>query len=90
MNKDFEYRGYVFTITVNLNTRIERCLGGKHWHTVVTTCGKLNYHVTELVLENELKTYVEESEITIHKYIDDEIDGELPVYHEYLSNNDFK
>ena len=38
MNKQFEYRGFNFNIKVELNTKVEKCIGGERWHTVTTNC----------------------------------------------------
>lgn len=35
MTKDFIYSGYSFLITVKLRTKIEKCIDGKIWHTII-------------------------------------------------------
>lgn len=35
MTKEFNYRGYLFTIVVTLNKKIEKCIDGKRWHHVM-------------------------------------------------------
>ena len=63
LNKEFEYKGYKFNTSVELNTRAERNLNGKVWHTIITNCmDGNNYYQKE-----EIETFQIEEVVKKHK-----------------------
>jgi hypothetical protein len=56
VNKQFEYKGYKFNTSVELNTKAEKHIGGRIWHTVITNClgGNNYYDKEEIVMEKSL------------------------------------
>lgn len=76
MNKQFEYRGFNFNIKVELNTKVEKCIGGERWHTVTTNCMDAdNYYKKEEVHDKFLVMCVQGCEILAKKYVDEKLDG---------------
>ena len=60
MDKQIEYKGYKFNVTVELNTKIEKCLNGKRFHTVrVNDLGPSNYYVKKEIEDSKLFEAIE-------------------------------
>ena len=90
MNKEFEYRGFNFNIKVELNTKVERRIGGERWHTVTINCMNLdNYYNKEQINDKLLVLYVQDCERVAKKYVDAKLD-EKPRVDERLSELGFK
>ena len=81
MNKEYEYRGFKFNIKVKLNTKQERHIDGKIWHTVIINdMGMGSYYKTEEIEEKRLKMYLKmDVPIMIEKYVDEQIDGSIGI-----------
>ena len=77
MNKGYEYRGYIFNIGVELNTKAERHPGGKVWHTVtINDMGLGSFYKKEEIEDARLKMYLKMDVIyMINKYVDLQLDG---------------
>lgn len=70
-NKQFEHKDYKFNISVELNTKAERTLNGKVWHTVITNClGSNNYYIKDEVLSVELENCINKHKEDAINYID--------------------
>ena len=90
MNKQFEYRGFNFNIKVELNTKVEKCIGGECWHTVTTNCMDAdNYYKKEEVNDKFLVMCVQDCERLAKKYVDEKLDGK-PYADARLSELGFK
>lgn len=79
MNKQFVYREYHFNITVQLDTTVERCLNGKHFHTVI--CNELsvtNYYHKKEVEDESLVLQISFEEELAKKFVDDREGGKPP------------
>lgn len=71
LNKQFDYKNYKFNISVELNTREEKRIGGKTCHTVITNClGGNNFYVKEEIESSKLFECIEEQHIKATKYVD--------------------
>ncbi len=71
MNKEFEYKGYKFNTSVELNTRAERKPNGKVWHTIITNCmGANNYYQKEEIETPQIEESVEKHKQNAFDYID--------------------
>ena len=77
LNKQYEYRGYTFNIGVELNTKAERHMNGKVWHTVIVNdMGFGSYYKKEEIENERLKMYLKMDVIyDIEKYVDEQLDG---------------
>lgn len=70
-NKQFEHKDYKFNTSVELNTRAERKLNGKVWHTIITNClGGNNYYVKDEIETYQIEEYVEKHKQDAIDYID--------------------
>lgn len=59
-SKIYEYKKYKFNISVELNTKVERGLNGKKYHTVILNdMGATNFYIKELVLDETLLSYID-------------------------------
>ena len=71
LNKQFEYKGYQFNTSVELNTRAERRPNGKVWHTIITNClGGNNYYQKEDVETFHLEECIGKHYQSVIDYID--------------------
>lgn len=71
-NKEFEYKGYRFNIKVELNTKIEKQLDGKLWHTIaVNDMGPSNYYRKFDVLDFDLTTGISNAIDHAKAHVDD-------------------
>ena len=76
MNKEFEYRGYRFNINVKFNTRVEKKIGGKRWHTIITNdMGVSNYYIKNEAEDDFLILFVESAERLAKEWVDKRIDN---------------
>lgn len=90
MNKTFNYKGYEFNMSVQFNTRAERNLDGKRWHTLITNCtGYDNYYSKKEVLDEDLVMVVLEEERLAKKYVDDKVKAHT-ILDERLADLGFK
>ena len=88
-NKKFDYRGYVFNISVKFNTRVEKRINGDKWHTVVVNdMGHGSYYQKEEVNDKLLEIAVQDFERLAMEYIDKRIDG-MPNIDDRLSKLGF-
>jgi hypothetical protein len=70
-NKRFEYKGYKFNTSIELNTKAERKLNGKIWHTIITNCmDGNNYYQKEEIETFQIEEYVEKHNLSAIEYID--------------------
>ena len=70
-NKQFDYKGYKFNISVELNTSAERHPNGKVWHTIITNdMGATNYYQKQNVESNELADAVINQERIAKLFVD--------------------
>lgn len=71
LNKEFEYKTYKFNISVDLNTKVEKRMNGKKWHTIITNCmGGNNYYQKQEVETYQLEEAVKEHKQNAIDYID--------------------
>ena len=71
LNKQFEYKGYRFNTSVELNTRAERRPNGKVWHTIITNCmGGNNYYQKEEIETFQITGVVAKHQQNAMEYID--------------------
>ncbi|WP_445713455.1 hypothetical protein [Flavobacterium sp.] len=71
LNKEFEYKGYKFNTSVELNTRAERKINGKVWHTIITNCmDGNNYYQKEEIETFQIEEVVEKHKQNAIDYID--------------------
>ncbi len=71
LNKEFEYKGYKFNTSVELNTRAERKINGKVWHTIITNCmDGNNYYQKEEIETFQIEEVVEKHKQNSIDYID--------------------
>jgi hypothetical protein len=71
LNKEFEYNGYKFNTSVELNTKTERRMNGKRWHTIITNCmGSNNYYQKDEIETFQIEEYVEKHKQLAINYID--------------------
>lgn len=80
MTRPFEYKGYNFITTVDFNTRSERSIYGKTYHTVTTMCvdgpNYLELMYPYLTLKDDVTTDMLEYFINDHIYrLTQHIDG---------------
>lgn len=70
-NKEFEYKGYKFNTSIKLNTKIEKKIYGKIWHTITTNCmGSINHYQKDEIETHEIEEYVEKHKQSAIDYID--------------------
>jgi len=80
MNKQFSYRGYNFNLCVQLDTTVERCLNGKHFHTIICNdMGVTNYYHKKEVEDQSLVLQVSFEEELAKKFVDEREDGKAPL-----------
>lgn len=71
LNKQFQYKKYNFNTSVRLNTRAERRIGGKVWHTIITNCmDGNNYYKKDEIETCQIEEYVKSHEQLAMEYID--------------------
>lgn len=71
LNKEFDYKGYKFNTSVELNTRMERRMSGRRWHTIITNCiGSNNYYQKDEIETFQIEEYVEKHKRLAIDYID--------------------
>jgi hypothetical protein len=70
-NKEFEYKDYKFNTSIELNTKIEKRLNGKRFHTIITNClGGNNYYQKDEIETFQIEEYVEKHKKSAIDYID--------------------
>ena len=70
-NKTFKYKGYEFITSVQLNTRVERRIDGKKWHTIITNCtGANNFYTKDEIETLQIEGYVEKHKQFAIDYVD--------------------
>ena len=70
-NKEFEYKGYKFNTSVELNARVERRMDGKSFHKIITNdMGGGNFYITSEVEDKELKEAISFHENQAKLYVD--------------------
>lgn len=71
LNKEFEYKSYKFNTSVELNTKIEKKINGKKWHTIITNCtGSNNYYQKDEIETYQIEEYVQKHKQSVIEYID--------------------
>lgn len=71
MNKEFEYKGYKFNTSVELNSRVERRIDGKKFHKIITNdMGGGNFYITSEVEDEEFKEAISHHENQAKIYVD--------------------
>ncbi len=71
LNKEFYYKGYRFNTSIELNTKVERILDGKVWHTIITNCmDGNNYYQKEVIETSQIEEYVQKHNKSAEEYID--------------------
>ena len=71
LNKEFEYKGYKFNTSVELNTKIEKKIMVKRWHTIITNCmGSNNYYQKDEIEPYQIEEYVQKHKQSVIEYID--------------------
>ena len=71
LNKEFEYKSYKFNTSVELNTKIEKKINGKIWHTIITNCmGSNNYYQKDEIETYQIEEYVQKHKKLVIEYID--------------------
>lgn len=76
MDKEFEYKGYKFNIKVELNTKVEKGINGRKWHTVTINCmGYDNYYKKAEIQDELLRNTVVAMEAQAIEYIN--VKGEV-------------
>ena len=71
LNKEFDYKGYKFNTSIELNTKIEKRIDGKRWHTIITNCmGGNNYYQKEDIETFQIEEAVEKHKQNAIDYID--------------------
>ena len=60
LNREFDYKDYKFNTSVELNTKVEKRLNGKRWHTIITNCmDGNNYYKKDEIETFQIEEYVE-------------------------------
>lgn len=58
-NKEFEYKGSRFNITVELNTKVEKRMNGDRWHSIrCNDMGAGNYYEKKQVIDADLESEI--------------------------------
>jgi hypothetical protein len=90
LNKQFEYRGYKFNMSVELNTKVEKKLNGKRLHTIITNCmGSNNYYLKDEIETYQIEEYVERHKQLVTDYIDKLLYKEVSFEEKLLSGLGF-
>jgi len=88
MDKQFEYLGVHFNISVILNYETERCIDGKTYHHItVNDMGPSNYYMTEKVIDEDLEAVVNNMTIAAKQWVDSR---QSPPKHQLLHDLGFK
>lgn len=76
-NKQFEYDNMKFNISVTLNHTVEKCIGGKVYHQIITNClGHDQYYVKSyLNATSDLKEAIELEEARVKTYVDKKVNA---------------
>lgn len=70
-NKEFEYKGYKFNTSVELNTKVEKRINGKKWHTIITNClGANNFYTRDEIETFQIEEYVKLHYEMVTTYVD--------------------
>ncbi len=70
-NKQFEYNGMKFNMSITLNHTVEKSLDGKTYHLIVTNClGYDQYYAKTFVDAKTLKEVIEGEELKVRAYVD--------------------
>jgi len=71
MNKEFRYKDFVFNISVELNTKVEKRINGKRWHTItINDMRSDGYYKKQEVLSNQLETEIDKLKIAAMDFVD--------------------
>ena len=71
LNKEFDYKTYKFNTSIELNTKVEKRLNGKRWHTIITNCmDGNNYYKKDEIETFQIEEYVEKHKQLAIEYID--------------------
>jgi len=71
INKKFDYKKYKFNTSIELNTKVEKRLNGKRWHTIITNCmDGNNYYNKDEIETFQIEEYVEKHKQLAIDYID--------------------
>lgn len=77
MNKIHEYRGYKFNIKVELNFRIEKCIGGKREHRItINDLGPSNYYHSHFAETVNLEEFIGLMVGDAEKWVDKQINAD--------------
>jgi len=70
-NKKWEYKGYEFETTVELDARIEKHIGGRRWHRLNVKITKdYQYATFDEVLSTDLFDMINQQEQSAKDYVD--------------------
>ena len=90
MSKEFEYKGYKFNTSVELNARVERRMDGKKFHKIITNdMGMGSFYISSEVEDDELKEAVSHHENEAKMYVDKREKKNLTPLQELLSSCGF-
>jgi len=90
MNKEFEYKGYKFNTSVELNARVEKRMDGKKFHKIITNdMGGGNFYIESEVEDEELKEVISSHETQSKLYVDNREKKNLSPLEELLSECGF-
>jgi hypothetical protein len=71
LNKEFEYKNYRFNTSIELNTKIEKRLNGKIFHTIITNCmGGSNYYQKEEIETHQIEEYTNNHYLLAINFVD--------------------
>jgi hypothetical protein len=75
-NKQFDYRGYQFNITIYLDYKVEKRINGKTWSKIRINClGSDNYYKTEEFLPELIGDKIYEHMDLARQYVDNKLTG---------------
>ena len=90
MNKEFEYKGYRFNTSVELNFKVEKRINGKRFHMIITNdMGMGSSYISHEVEDDELKEAVSHHENEAKMYVDKREKKNLTPLQELLSSLGF-
>jgi len=76
MKKELVYREYRFDINVSLNTKVEKTVNGRRYHTMFVNClSDRQYTQMEVFEDSSLESVISTAEYLAKKYVDEQIDG---------------
>jgi hypothetical protein len=69
--KGFRHKGYVFMTSITLNTKAEKRINGKIWHTIITKdMGVTDYYVKDEITDDMLKEFIVKHEYDAKRFVD--------------------